>query len=140
MAYCIQVIKVTTDQSDDFWTLEESNGNRHLRVYSVNKRLSDGNVTLREINVPKTDDNYINLSWCRLSYDGNMNIFLCDWVSKDVHVLLVSGQCHSQLLLPHNFKNRPCILAVDKKRQVLCVGQDNCEVEALKVTNGDGSE
>ena len=138
--HCLQVIKVTTDHSDDFWTLEESNGNRHLRVYSVNKRLSDGNVTWREINVPKTDDKHINLLWCRLSYDGNMNIFLVDWDNKAVHVLLINGQYLCQLLSPHNLKKRPCRLAIDQKRQVLYVGQDNCEVEAFKLTYGDGSD
>ena len=134
---CGQVIKVTTDQSDDLWTLEESSGNKHLRVYSVDKRRSEVNVIKRDVNVPKTDGKHINLNHSRLSYDGNMNIFLVDWANKAVHVLSVNGQYHCQLLSPHNLKNKPCRLAVDKKRQVLYVGQDRGVVEAFKLTYGD---
>ena len=99
--HCKQVIKVTTDRSDDFWTLERRDDNYHLRVYSVDSRHSDGNVTWRDINVPTTDGNHINLSYSSLSYDGNMNIFLNEWDNKAVHVLSMNGQYHCQLLSSH---------------------------------------
>ena len=50
--HCLQVIKVTTDRSDDFWTLEQSGiNNWHLCEYSVDRKGSDSNVTWRDINV-----------------------------------------------------------------------------------------
>ena len=137
--HCRQVIKVTTDHSDNFWTLEESdNLNWHLRVYSVDRRRSDGNVTWRDINVTTTDCENIDLSYsCSLSYDGNMNIFLSDYHNKAVHVLSVNGQYHCQLLLSRYIKNKPCGLAVDKERQLLYVGQDESVVEVFQLTYGD---
>ena len=140
--HCYQMIKVTTDHSDDFWTLEQSdNNNHHLRVYSVDRRRSDGNVTWRDINVPTTDGKHINLTYnSSLSYDGNMNIFLNDWDNKDVHVLSVNGQYHCQLLSSHHIKNNPCRLAVDKERQLLYVGQMWSVVGVFKLTYGDGGD
>ena len=134
--YCIQVIKVTTDHSDDFWTLEESdNDSYHLGVYSVDRRRSDGNVTWRDINVPTTDGKHINLSHSsRLSYDGNVNIFLSDYHNKAVHVLSVNGQYHCQLLSSHHIKNKPWRLAVDKERQLLYVGQEGSVVCVFELT------
>ena len=138
--HCEQMIKVTTDHSDDFWTLEDSdnNNNYHLRVYSVDRRRSDGNVTWRDINVTTTDGKHINLSCSRLSYDGNMNIFLNDYNNKVVHVLSVNGQYHCQLLSSHHIENEPYRLAVDKKRQLLYVGQDKGVVEVFNLKYGDG--
>ena len=134
--HCWQMIKVTTDHSDDFWTLEynSDNKNRHLRVYSVDRRRSDGNVTWRDINVPTTDSKHINLSASSLSYDGNMNIFLSDWDNKAVHVLSVNGQYHCQLLSSHHIKNNLFRLAVDKERQLLYVGQGMSVVGVFKLT------
>ena len=133
---------MTTDPSDDFWTLEQSdNDNCHLRVYSVDRRSPDDNVTWRDINVPTTDGKHINLSeYSSLSYDGNMNIFLSDYDNKAVHVLSVNGQYHCQLLSSHHFKNKPCRLAVDKQRQLLYVGQAKGVVGVFKLTYGDGGD
>ena len=138
--HCRHVIKVTTDHSDDFWTRESSdNNNYHLRVYSVDRRRSDGNVTWRDINVPTTDGKHIDLSvYSRLSYDGNMNIFLTDYDNKAVHVLSVNGQYHCQLLSSHHFKNTPWRLAVDKERQLLYLGQWESVVGVFKLTYGEG--
>ena len=136
---CYQVIKVTTDHSDDFWTLEKSdNYNYHLRVYSVDRRRSDGNVTWRDINVPTTDGKHIKLSRSSLSYDGNMNIFLNDYDNKAVHVLSVNGQYNCQLLSSHHIKNEPWRLTVDKERQLLYVGQWKGVVGVFKLTYGEG--
>ena len=140
--HCCQVIKVTTDHSDDFWTLEQSdNRNYHLRVYSVDRRRSDGKVTWRDINVTTTDGKHIDLSeYSGLSYDGNMNIFLSDRANKVVHVLSVNGQYQCQLLSPHHFKNKPYRLAVDKERQLLYVGQVESVVGVFKLTYRDGGD
>ena len=139
--HCLRVIKVTTDHSDDFWTLEKSdNYDYHLRVYSVDRRRSDGNVTWRDINVPTTDGKHIDLSSSRLSYDGNMNIFLSDYHNKTVHVLSVNGQYHCQLLSSHHFKNIPLRLAVDKERQLLYVGQLGGVVGVFELIYGEGGD
>ena len=139
--HCEQVIKVTNDHSDDFWTLEYSDNNSyHLRVYSVDRRRSDGNVTWRDINVPITDGKHINLSYSRLSYDSKVNIFLSDCDNKAVHVLSVNGQYQCQLLSSHQFENEPFRLAVDRERQLLYVGQEEGVVGVFKLTYGDGGD
>ena len=135
--HCWQVIKVTTDHSDNFWTLEYNN-NYHLGVYSVDRRRSDGNVTWMDINVPTTDGKHIILSGSSLSYDGNMNIFISEYYNKAVHVLSVNGHYHCQLLSSHHIENEPRRLALDKERQLLYVGQDGGVVGVFKLTYGDG--
>ena len=127
-----------TDFSDDFWTLETSdNYNNNLRVYSVDRRCSDGNVTWRDINVTTTNGKHINLSLnSGLSYDDNMNIFLSDSRNNAVHVFSVNGQCHCLLLSSHHFENKPYRLAVDKERQLLYVGQGDSVVRVFKLTYG----
>ena len=136
--HCMQVIKVTTDQSDDFWTQGKCDNNRHLRVYSMDRGSFDGNVTWRDINVPTTDGKHMDLSYTSLSHDANMNIFLSDYLNKTVHVLSVNGQYHCQLLSSHHIKNEPCILTVDKKHQLLYVGHREGVVRVFKLTYGEG--
>ena len=138
--HCKQVIKVTTDHSDDFWTPEDIGINYHLRVYSVDRRLSDDKVTWRDIYVPTTDGKHIDLSYSSLSYDGNMNIFLSDRYNKAVHVFSVNDEYHCQLLSSHHIKNDPYRLAVDKKLQLLYVGQGYGVVGVFKLTYGDGGD
>ena len=139
--HCKQVIKVTTDHSNDFWTLEHSDNfsNCHLRVYSVDRRHSDNNVTWRNINVPTLNGKNIDLSVSSLSYDGNMNIFLSDY-HKAVHVFSVTGQYHSQLLSSNHIKSTPQRLAVDRKRQILYVGQDKNVVGVFELKYVDESD
>ena len=137
--HCYRVIKVTTDHSDDFWTLERSdNKDWHLGVCSVDRRRSDDKVTWRDINVPTTDGKHIKLSCSSLSYDGNMNIFLNGYINKAVHVLSVNGQYHCQLLSSHHIRNKPCRLAVDEERQLLYVGQWDGVVEVFELTYREG--
>ena len=129
---CEQVIKVTTDRSDDFWTLETKNNSCHLRVYSMDKRHADSNVKWRNIDVSTTDGKPVDLSACKLSHDGNTNIFLCDCKNKAVHVLSVTGQYQCQLLSSHHIKNEPSRLVVDSQ-QLLYLGQEKGIVEVFKL-------
>ena len=135
--HCWQAIKVNTDHRDEFWTLEKSNNNNyHLRVYGVNRKHYD--VTWKDIIITTTNDKHCNLAGSRLSYDNNMNIFLSDYYNKAVHVLSVNGQYHCQLLSSQHFKNYPCALAVDRKSELLYVGQNEGVVGVFKLTYGNG--
>ena len=131
--HCYQVIKVTRDHSDDFWTLGSNNANEwHLRVYSVDRRRSDGNLTWR--NIIDSTIGQLYLLDGSLAYDGNMNIFLSDYDNRAVHVFLVNGQYHCRLLSSHHIKYVQHRLAVDKKRQLLYVGQPLGAMEVFKLT------
>ena len=134
---CWQVIKVTTDSSDDFWTLEKNGNSDTLCAYSVDRGCSDGNVTRRDINVTTADGQHINLSYSRLSYDGNMNIFLSDYYNKAVNVFTVNGQYHCQLLSSHHIKNSPYKLALDKEHKLLSVGQRESVVGVFELKYGE---
>ena len=139
--HCLQVIKMTTDHSDDFWAWESRYSSKHLHVYSVDRRHSNGNVTWKDIDVRTTNNKHIDLSDSSLSYDGNMNIiFLSDQNNQAVHVLSVNGQYLCHLLSSHYIANKPRRLAVDKERQLLYVGQDGRVVEVFKLTYGDERE
>ena len=136
---CLQVIKVATNNGNDFWTVEEQgefNNVYQLRVYSVDGQFPNSTVTWIDVNVPATSSKRMNLFFSSLSYDGNMNIFLSD-SNKAVHVFSSNGSYHIQLLSSHHIKYRPCSLSIDRQRQLLYVGQALGTVEVFKLTYGD---
>ena len=134
--HCEHVIKVTNDNSDDFWTLGMKDSNCHLCVYSLDRGRPNSNVTWKDINFTTTDNKQIDLYNSSLSYDGNNNIFLSDWDNNSGHVLLVNGQYHCEILSSHQITNKPYRFAVDKKRQFLYVGQLGGVVEKFKMIYG----
>ncbi len=132
-----QVIKVTTDYNDDFWTLGtmDLGYTYHLHVYSLDRRRT---VTWKNVSVSTTDDEHIQLGpYSTLMYDGKMNIFLSYGFNKAVHVLSVTGQCHWQLLSSHHIKNGSHRLAIDKEYQLLYVGQEWSVVKVFKLKYGN---
>ena len=134
----LQVIKVTTDHSDDFWILGwNKKYKHHLLVYNMDRRHLNGKVTWRHVNISTTDDKHIDLlsSCSRLLYDGKTNIFVSN-CKETVHVLSLNGLCHSQLQLLHNIENRTYSMAIDKERQLLYVGQEGF-VKVLKLKYGN---
>ena len=135
--HCWQAIKVTTEYSDDFWTLVNNHKSKLLVVYSMDRRSFDGNVTWKEINITRKNGKNMELTWFNtLSYDGKKNIFLNDDDKKAVHMYSVSGQYCCQLLSSHNFANEPYVLKVDQERQLMYVGQDKNVVGVFKLTYG----
>ena len=148
--HCRQVIKVSTSRGDDFWTIESKEEGTHwlyhLRVYSVDRRRSDGNVTWKDINVTTEDGKHIDLTNSSLAYDGNMTIFLSvikstytigDTDNNAVYMLSVNGQYYNQLLSSNQLKNNPRRLTVDEQHQLLDVGQGRGIVGVFKLTYGN---
>ena len=134
---CLEVIKVTTNYGDDFWTVKKSYANNFFRVY---KRIPNGSATWRDINYPTTVSKPIDLSGSRLSYDGAMNIFVSAKYEKAVQVLSVNGQYYRQLLSSHHIKSLPFRLAVVKECQLMFVGQELGVVLVFKMKYGDGGD
>ena len=133
--HCWHAIKITNDHydSDDFWTLERSTFGAHLHVYSVDRRRSGDNMPWRDI-FPIKDGKHVALnSQTIMSYDGNMNFFLGETFSSDVHVLSVNGQYHCQLESSSYMTG----LAVDKERQLMFMGHEVALVTAFQLTYGD---
>ena len=135
--HCRQVIKVTTDHSDDFWTIEKSGNNYYLRVYSVDRKRSDGKVTWKDINAPTNGKHVRLISLYRLFHDGSAYIFLSNMFNKSVHVLSVNGQYLRHIVY---CKYEPTSLTLDVTRQLLYVGQLRSVVEVFKLTFGDGGD
>ena len=132
--FCWQVMKVTIANSDDFWTVERNTYfDFRLRVYSVDTRRLVNNVSWKNISTTMVDKTKIDLTASSLSYDGSMNIFLSDYNNKVIHVFLVNGQYHGQLLASSHIKNKPLRLLVDKTRQLLYVGESNNIIEIFSL-------
>ena len=136
---CRQVIKVTNDNSDEFWIQERGNiisRNAHLRIYSeADKQQTQHGFAarLKDISLKTPDGRKINLVDSRLLYDGYNNVYLNECDNKAVHLLSVNGQYHSQLLSPNHLKNQPYRLALDKGCRLLFVGQRWGVVEVFKL-------
>ena len=117
-----------------FWVLAHNGINYHLRVYTIDGKRSYDNATWREVTVPKTDHQQIDLTFSKLSYDGETSIFLNDWKNKAVHVLSIDGQCQSQLLSLYHLELEPSDMAVGKNLDLLYVGQNYGVAKAFKLT------
>ena len=133
---CLQAIKMTN--SNDYWTLVryQSEGNRRLHVYSVNRTGVDAPIPFRNIKIPKTNGEENTLRQSTLAYDGYTNIFLNDYNNKAIIIFTMNGS-HQQFLSPHRIKNEPRRLAVDGKRQLLYIGHKNRLVEVFKLIHQD---
>ena len=135
--HCFMTIKVIANNSDDFWTLETADDHnfRRLRVYSFNREHLNGYVTWKDIDTDNitTNDEFVGIKAASLSYDGYGNVFLGDSVNKAVHVFLVSGQYHCQLMLSERLKYDPNKLFIDSKRQLLYVPQSRGLVSVFKL-------
>ena len=135
--HCLMTIKVIANNSDDFWTLETADDHhfQHLRVYSLNIKRLDGYVTWKDIDTANitTNGKYVDIKATSLSYDGYGSVFLGDLENKAVHVFLVSGQYHCQLMLSERLKYNPYKLIIDNKRQLLYVPQFRGVVSVFKL-------
>lgn len=116
---------------DDFLTLEwngpltQNDSKWRLRLYSVDKRRSDGGVSWKDVSVPSTV--HID-SWTRLGFDGQTSVFLTDYDNSAVHLLSTTGQLKRKLLAGKDFSNnnKPVRVTVDSKAQagqMMYVGQ-----------------
>ena len=132
--HCWQVIKVTTVDSDDYWTLEKHDDDSwHIRVYYVNRKRADCNVTWKNLSSINAEN--VSLSWSRLAFDGiSNNIFLSDYDNCLIHVFSVDGQYLKQLPLSKQIYYQPYRLTMDKDYPYLYVGQCHGIVDVLKIT------
>ena len=115
--HSIEVVKVETDLSNDFWTIARRDDNFQLHVYSIDKIHHHANITWRNITTKP-----ISLTDAKLSYDGKDSIFLSD-VNQAVHVFATNGSYRSQLLLSRDINFFPCKLTTVRQRHRLYVKQ-----------------
>ena len=137
---CLMLVKVATESNNDFWTLEQYiNGNYYLGAYSVNRDLEDNStnyVQWKSVKVYMANGKPINMRYCFLSSDRNMNIFLSDISHKAVHILSATcRQRYQTFSLPY-FENKPFRLALSNEHKLLFVGQDNSTVGVYNLTYG----
>ena len=91
---CYEVIKITSEHSDDFWSKGKENNDWKIYIYSVNRKSCNGNVKRSDVNLNKNQQ--IQFEFSRLSYDNCMNIFLSDFYNA---VLVLSRNNQYQVLL-----------------------------------------
>ena len=118
---CFEVIKITTDHSDEFWLIGKKNYKWQVCVYNMKNKLFDDMVKWSEVNLPTPNGQQIQLNFSRLSYDSNMNIFLSDYDNNAIHVFSVKNQQYLQLLSAQ--LEKPCSLQVDNANELLYVGE-----------------
>ena len=137
---CKLVLKVTTENSDDIWILEDKGlGLEHqLNKYSIGREFSEENLTWMEI-APKEKVAFsIFNGLCKLSNDNKGNIFLSDDdKSNSVHVFSENGQYIQKLLTLNdiyaNKLNEPKQLSMDNKNKLLYFGTRSGEVIVFKI-------
>jgi hypothetical protein len=124
--HCVQVIKVSSGSNTQvFWTTEMLSADAtkwRLRVYTVDKRKVDDNVTWRNVTLPSHVT--VNLQQSKLAYDGYTNMFVTDYHNKAVHVWTVSKQYVCQLVSSQQLVGSPRRVVVDSQRgHLMYVGQ-----------------
>ena len=141
---CFQVIKVNTEHSDDYWTVECDNQGLseqlELSVYSVNRNSYDGKVTRKKVRV-SSSKGPINVYYSGLSYDCNKNIFLSEMNYNAVHMLLVNGTYDRQVRLSHSFNSTMSRkLVVDHVHKLLYIGLFDGYVSVFRLTDSYGGD
>ena len=136
---CVRAIRVGNKFDFIFWMKEVSNDSksRRLRMY---KKKSDGTIKYKTINVFLGDGRKIlTNNYSYIAYDGNMTIFLAEYGINAIHVFSVTGQYRCQLLSSNDLIEQPKILDVDRKNQLLFIGQTKAVVSVFKLTQPDGN-
>ena len=134
--WCLNyVIKVNSSNSDYFWTIEENSKKYNLRVYSMDRRRNDSNLTSRDIKISTAEGKQVYYSVSRLFFDGEKSIFLIDIASKTIHVLSANGQYQCQLDSYRYIKKTAHRLAVDMEYNILYIGQGMGTVEVFKLNS-----
>ena len=86
------------------------------------------------IDIPTINGSFNGYYMRKLSYDGNMTIFLSDWDSNTVHAYSVTNCKYICQLLSKNYiKNKPSAVTVNKEHQLLYVGQSGGVVGVFEV-------
>ena len=133
---CLQVIVVFLNNKYNIWSLETSSHvNYALRIYSSDFSLSEQKITFRDINTTTSRGKDIKLSHLSsMAYDHNKKIFVSDLDNKAVHVFLVNGQYHCQLLSSKHLSSEPYKLTLDVNRRFLYVGQSASKVRVFELS------
>ena len=136
---CWQVIKVSSEHGDDYWTFLKKGFLSLMRLYSRNQSIHQGGKikTWKDVNLPTIDGKKVELVDSSVSYDGNSNIFLSDFNTRAVHVWTSRGLYHTRLLSSENFKHEPCKLAIDTRERLLFVGKLNSVVDVYSLKYSD---
>ena len=120
----------------NYWTLEQKDGERHVRIYSVSHSdLDNEELRYRDVLLPTTtldDALHCNLAYCRLIYDGSDNIFLLSAESRCIYVWSLTGDYRYNLSIPIEI-NYPCGIAIDTEHNLLYIGHKAHGVNVLKI-------
>ena len=134
--WCLNyVIKVNSSNSDDFWTIEENSKKHNLRVYSMDRRRNDSNLTSRDIKISTAERKQGYNPASKLLFDGKMSIFLIDIFLRTIHVFSANGQYQCQLDSYRHIKKIAHRLAVDMEHKRLYIGQGMGTVEVFKLNS-----
>ena len=134
----LKVFKLSgKNNSEEYWTLEaDENFNRQLRVYSLNKGHSKGNVTWMNIVINTVPSLQKNFSDFTVFHINGVNIILAGGENKAVHFFLMNGQYHCQLTSPV-IENEPTAITVGNKNRLLVVGQHHGTLAVFKLIYGE---
>ena len=127
----IQAIKVIDYNGNDFWTMltpDNAMDSHSLRIYGIaRKQIANDTKMWKAVLFPEEFSEGFCSTPCdaRLSYDGDVSIFLYDQVHKVIHVFSVNGSYHSQLLSSDQLGSGEDVygLMIDKTSRRLFVGQ-----------------
>ena len=130
--HCLQVI---VHDNSHFWTLERSsNYSYSLHIYNTNEHINGNNLKFKTVNTTTPEGKSIQLSqFSSMAYDNNEQIFLSDHGNVAIHVFLVSGRYHCQLLSSENLQSNPYKLTLDIVRQNLYVGYVRSKVSVFEL-------
>ena len=126
--HCLKVVKLTTQNGDEFWTLEANKSStvRLLRISKVkNRERMNDTVMWKNTNL-ETKYSILAPNINGLLYDENGNIFFTDFITYSVYLLSVYGHNHGRprrlLSLLDHFNIYTNILAIDNARRQLYLG------------------
>ena len=134
---CIKFMKVSTEQSNDYWTLElvskPSEKYYVLRQYVTNKREAGEIITAKDFQQYPSLGLNGTVSFDTFRYNNSAYfLFLSDYNTKKLNVYFINGQ-YQQLFSSAALSNHPLKLTVDRNKRRLFVALSNSTINKYYV-------
>ena len=132
-----QAVKVITENTDFFWTLENDKYN-YIRVYNMSLGRFVGDQSWKSNIISITQTKSVILQLSSFLEDGKMNIFLSDYYNAVIHVFTAEGKYKKMILSTFDLEMKvPSSLAINTQSEQLYVGHSRGIIKVFRLVHED---
>ena len=127
-----QTLKLRNDQGEIvYWTLEVLQNENNCRI--IERALSGDLIATRLLSMKIANGTDISKSYTRMVYNEDHSVLLIDTKNSSVHSFSVNNYQYEKQLFGKNEINRPTMHAINKKSNLLYIGQEDGTLKIFKL-------